>query len=383
MEKTITANQTSLMLVIFTVALKLSVLPAITCDYAGNSAYIVSLIALTFDFVLTVAILIILNKIPEKNFFTLIKETLSKPVAIIVYIFLFVYFFLKLLITILELHDYYIVTLFDEFNPLYFIITLVFFFIFMFNQSFRTIGRLIEVCFWPMLIGIIFTLVFPAGDIELPNLLPIFDGGIYPIYHALMRTSFAYGDYMILFILMGNIVFKKNSKKKILLYFINILSFIFNFYVIFVGSFGNTAVNQSLALSELPLHNPYPASIGRLEWLTIIMWSAILLIHATLLGLSCSTCIRQIFNVNDKKIPAFVIVGLIAVAYIPTFLQLESILKFATSKPFVWVFGLFQVLCIVILYLCYFIHKRKNKDFKTRQKKGKINDFNSKKNYTQ
>ena len=106
MEKTISTNQTSLILIIFTVSLKLSVLPAITCDFANNDAYIVALIACIIDFLLTIAIIVIMQKIPQKNFFELTKETLSKPVAIIVCIFLFVYFFLKLLIAVLELHDY-------------------------------------------------------------------------------------------------------------------------------------------------------------------------------------------------------------------------------------------------------------------------------------
>ena len=94
MEKTISTNQASLILIIFTVSLKLSVLPAITCDFANNDAYIVALIACIIDFLLTIAIIVIMQKIPQKNFFELTKETLSKPVAIIVCIFLFVYFFL-------------------------------------------------------------------------------------------------------------------------------------------------------------------------------------------------------------------------------------------------------------------------------------------------
>ena len=71
MEKKITTNQASLLLVIFTVSLKLSVLPALTCDYAGRSAYIVSFLALLVDFLFTIAVILIIRKIPEKSFFEL------------------------------------------------------------------------------------------------------------------------------------------------------------------------------------------------------------------------------------------------------------------------------------------------------------------------
>lgn len=359
MEKKITTNQASLILVIFTVSLKLSVLPALTCDYAGKSAYVVSFLALFVDFLFTLSIILIIRKIPEKSFFELVKSTVSKPVAIIIYIFLFFYFFSKLIITLLELHDYYLVTIFEKIDPIYFIITLAFLMLFLLNKNFRTIGRLIEVCFWPLAIGIAFTLIYPIEDLELVNLFPIFEDGFYPIYHGLFRTTVAYGDFMILFMLMGKISYSKKPVKKILLYFSNIMFFILNFYIIFVGTFEATSVNQSLALAELPLHNPSPTTIGRLEWLTIIMWTAILLIQMAIIGNCCCNCIQEIFGVSDKKYSAYVTVALLIVAYIPSYLKLDNCVQMLTDGISVTIISIFQVLCIALLYICYFANKKK------------------------
>jgi hypothetical protein len=76
---------------------------------------------------------------------------------------------------------------------------------------------------------------------------------------------------------MGKISLENKSKKKILLSALNVFLFIFQFFVIFAGSFGRFGVHQTLALGELPLHNTTPATIGKLEWLTIIIWTIILL----------------------------------------------------------------------------------------------------------
>ena len=385
MEKTASTNQTSLILVIFTVALKLSVLPALTCDYASNNAYIVSLIALAIDFLLTLFIILIIQKVPDKNFFQLIKATLSKPVAIIIYIFLTLYFFIKLLVALLELHDYYIVALFEHLNPIFFIVTLMFLFLYMFNSNFRTIGRMIEILFWPLALGIFFTLIYPISEVEIVNLFPIFQEGAYPIFHGLFRTSFAYGDYMILFVMMGGIKYSKKATKKILLYTSTILGFIFNFYIIFVGTFGDTAVNQSLALSELPLHNPYPTTIGRLEWLTIIMWTAILLIQAALLGLCCTTCIKEMFGLSDKKIPSVVLVILLTVLYLPTYLKLEFVITFVTSVPFSIAAIAIELGCALILLISFVIYRKRNpNEIKPPSKNNKQNimDFKSNKTKT-
>lgn len=363
MEKTISSNQASLILVLFTVALKLSVLPAVMSDFAANNSYIICAIALVFDFLGTLVIVLIISKIPQKSFFELIKETLSKPVAIIIYVFLFIYFFCKCIIALLELHDYYIATLFEELNPAFFILVVGLLLLFMFNKSFRTIGRLLEVVFWPMAIGILFTLIFPMSDIDFTNLLPFMQDGFYPIWNGLVHTSFAFGDYMILLILMGHIQFRKNSTKKILIYMSSILNFIINFYIIFVGSFGDTAVNQTLALGELPLHNPYPATIGKLEWLTIIIWTAILIIQSILLGKCCCKCFACIFGNKTSKIPSIVTTILITVTLIVTYLRLDNILTIYIGDVFPPVVSSFQLFLVILLVFCYFIHKKKNKPF--------------------
>lgn len=372
-EKTISANQAGLILTIFTVALKLSVLPAIMCDYSANNSYIACFFALIIDFILTILIISIMKKTPDKTFFELIKDTLTKPVAIIIYVILAFYFLVKCIACLLELYDYYIATLFDELNPLYFLLTLILLFIFLFNRNFRTFGRLIEISFWPMVIGISLILIFPIKYIELTNLFPIFEEGLYPIFNSMFHASFTFGDYMILLVLMGRIQFKKGSKKKILFYMSSILGFILNFYVVFIGTFGNTAVSKALALSELPLHNPYPATIGKLEWLTIIIWTAILIIQAGLLGKCCCNCISHIFNAPDNKVSSFVITGILFALYLPNFFKLEMAIKIFTSTAFSWTAVGIHTLLILTIVLAYLLSLRKNR---TQEPKGVVSGQN-------
>lgn len=377
MEKSISSNQAGLILILFTVGLKFSVLPAIMCDYASNNGYIVCLIALILDFLCTIAVILIMRKIPEKNFFDLIKETLSRPVAIIIYAILAIFFLIKCLIAILELHDYFIATLFEELNPMYFFIVLMLLMFFLFNKNFRTFGRLLEVFFWPMAIGLMFTLIFPIQDIELTNLFPLFQDGFYPIWNGIVHTSFAFGDYTILLILMGKISYKKKSVKKILIYMFSMLNFIFNFYIVFVGTFGDTAINQTLALGELPLHNPYPSTIGKLEWLTIIIWTAILTIEAGLLGKSASDCFGKIFNIEKPLIPSIITTSILTILFATSYLRLETAIQIATDGTVVTIASLFQLFLIIILYVCYFINKKQ----KSKVPKGEINVQRFKKDY--
>ena len=137
------------------------------------------------------------------------------------------------------------------------------------------------------------------------------------------------------------------------------VGFIFNFYVVFVGTFGDTAINQTLALGELPLHNPHPSTIGKLEWLTIIIWTAILTIEAGLLGKSASICFGHIFNIEKPLAPAIITTSIIFPIYLVSYLQLEKAIRIATNGTVVTIASLFQLSLVIILYVCYFINKKK------------------------
>lgn len=361
MEKTISSNQASLIFCIFAIGLKLSALPATMFSYSGNDSYITCLIALIFDFIGTLILVHIMHKIPHKTFFDLIKDALGKSVAIIVHVLLLIYFLGKCVLVLQELHDYFIATLFEDLNPVLFIIVLGLIILYATGKNFRTVGRVIELIFWPTFIGILFTLLFPTEDIQIEKLLPIFEQGINPIWKGLARTTFAFGDYTILIPIMGKVALDKKSKKRMLLYALNVFNFIFSFYVIFVGSFGKFSMSQTLALGELPLHNTTPATIGKLEWLTIIIWTIILLVDATILAVACRSVFDSIFISTGKKyvpiVLTVVIIGIVAFTY----LQLETIIQFAVTPLFSSISGGFQTLLIILIVVAYFIDKKKNK----------------------
>lgn len=361
MEKTINTHQAGLILIIFTVALKLSVLPALINDYSAISAYITCLFALTIDFICTLIIILIMRKMPNKNFFELVCETFSKPVGIILFIILSLYFILKSIIALLELHDYYITALFEEINPIFFLTVLSFLLVYLFNRSFRNLGRTFGVFFWPLLIGLLFTLIYPISDIQLTNILPIFADGMYPIWNGVLHTSIGFGDFMIMLLLMGHIEYTPKTTKKLIIYLSCSMAFIFLFYICFQGSFGTTAVGQTLALSDLPLHNPYPANIGKLEWLTILIWTIILLAEATLLGKCASKCLGFVFNCSNTKIPAIVsssiIVNLIGITY----LKLYNYIEFAIGSWFSIFIFIFHIVLVLLAIVAYIIWNKKEK----------------------
>lgn len=373
MEKTISTNQAGLIYSVFTIALKLSALPALMFSYAGNDSYIACLISLIFDFIGTIIFICIIHKHPDKTFKEILNETFGKTFSIIIHIILLIYFIAKAVLVLQELHDYFIATLFEELNPVYFLIVLGLITIYATFKNFRTIGRVIELVFWPTLIGITFTLIFPIEDLQIEKLLPVLEQGYYPIYQAIARTTFAFGDYMIFLPLMGKIKFNNKSKKVLTSYAIGTLSFILIFFIIFVGSFGKYAISQTLALGELPLHNSTPSTIGKLEWLTITIWTAILLVDSIIISSVCKHILDNIFGVYDKKWTSYTISIILIISVALTYLQLEKIIEIAITPVFSSISGGLQLGIIFILILASIIYNKKNK------KPPKLNKFKKEK----
>ena len=359
MEKTISTNQAGLIYCIFTIALKLSALPSLMFSYAGNDSYMACMIALIIDMLATIIVICILIKHPDMTFKAILTQTFGKVITTIIHVLLTIYFLAKCVLVLQELHDYFIATLFEELNPVYFLIVLGLIILYSTFRNYRIIGRTIELIFWPTMLALFFTLLYPIEDMQIEKLLPIFEQGPYPIYKAISRTTFAFGDYMILIPLFGKIKLHSKSKKTLVLYTIGTVSFIFIFYVIFVGCFGKYAISQTLALGELPLHNTTPETIGKLEWLTISIWTIILLINSIILAITCRQVFDNLFGINDKKWSCYTISSILILIVAMTYLQLETIIQIAVTPVFSGISGGLQLTILIMLIISHFVINKK------------------------
>ena len=159
MEKTISTNQAGLIYCIFTIALKLSALPSLMFSYAGNDSYMACMIALIIDMLATIIVISILIKHPDMTFKAILTQTFGKVITTIIHVLLTIYFLAKCVLVLQELHDYFIATLFEELNPVYFLIVLGLIILYSTFRNYRIIGRTIELIFWPTMLALFFTLL--------------------------------------------------------------------------------------------------------------------------------------------------------------------------------------------------------------------------------
>ena len=286
----------------------------------------------------------------------------------ILYILLFIYFFWKSVVILKQAHNYFLEVLFDDINWLYFIAPLLTLLGYIAYKNLRTIARSVEIFFLIILIGISLSMFLSLDRIDIANLFPLLPDSPVPILHSIARCSFSFGDFLLLTIFMGKIELGKKSIKKIYFYIIGAIMFVVQFYLLFIAIFGDTAISQNLALSELSLSSTRPATIGRLDWMTIIIWTITLILQAGILLYCCKICLEIVFHFKNSYTALTIIELLLLLTIVVLYLSLEQTLRLVTSIPFV-IFTILMQVCLpaIILPLAYYLAKKRNKLEKIRE----------------
>lgn len=358
--KEVSTRQTAIILSISIISLKFLIFPAIISQNSQNNAYLTVLFSVIVDLLFFFIILFVMKKYPNLSFFQILENGIGKILSRIVAFLLAIYFFLKLIVAIKEMHNYLYELLFESFSWYYFIFPTIALIVFMAFCGARGLGRGIEFLFPILIVITIITILMPINSMHFDNLLPFMPDGLGPIVSSALKTNFAFGDYFILCILMGKVKYEKKSTKKILKYVIITELFVFLFYVLFICVLGNIAVNESLAVNDIPLYSNISSINGRLEWASTLIWTAIMLFQAAILLYCCSECFNHTFSFVHKNINMFLICLAVYSLLQYLYLSLAMTLDLVLSRPVV-VFTLsVQVLIPFVLLIATFVGGRKN-----------------------
>lgn len=352
----ITNRQLGIILFISTIALKFSVKPSIMSKYSGVDIYLAIIVDVLLELMMFGLILYFVLKHPDEDFYDYLKNSFGVVFAKIVFTLLFVYFLIKTLLTVQEIYIYFLETLFDNFNTIYFVVPLFLLLAYILKKDLFVYARSVEILFWFIIVGLIVVMVVPINNMELINYFPILENGFMNLITGIEKTSFGGGDYLVLLVFMKYV--DKNDKKSPLI--VNVLLamwVIVSFYFVFVGVFGKTGVNQLLAISDISLHNAYPSSIGRMDWLTIIIWTVTLILQMGFTGYICMYLLRNIMPISKTKAVVviecvLIVLFLIGNNYFTVFFELIM------STPFLIYVGVLHYLLPLVLIINHFIFKR-------------------------
>lgn len=298
----------------------------------------------------------------------MLEQGVGKPIAKLVMLFLFVFLILKSSYFIKEFHYFLVNTLFSDLPFYFFVFPLIVMCVFLMNSSLRSLGRSSELFFPLVLIALIITLIIPNNYLSFANLLPILDNGIGHVLEACFRGSFSAGDFIIFIFLMGNIEYTKNSYKKIFRWAVASSFMVILFYTIFIAIFGNISVGSIMAIGEIPLFASFPSAVGRVDWVTINLWTIAALFQIGVLLNFALFSFNYVFNAKNKKLGITIISFILITIIYFVYLDLANVVQIITSSDFNKVNVIFQISLPVVAFISFLISEKKLKKSKKEKK---------------
>ena len=346
--KTITNKQLCRMICISVIALKFLYFPAVVSSYAKNDAYISVLLGLIFDFIFTAIIVCACSFFPGKSFKDILLKYFGKITFYAIYGIIFVYFMLKTLLAVKEVHHYFLEFLFENFTWIWFAIPIVLLVAYVGVKGLRSVARTTEILFMLIAIGVVVTVIIPMKNINLEYLLPFMS---HPkgVIEGIFRTTFVYGDWMILLMCMGDIKEDKSSHKILLIIVAATYVFVVFFMIVYVGLFKNIGIYKPYAFSDMPLYTDLPNNSARIDWFSSIIWTFALLLQICITTSISSSILKEMFEGIKPITCGGICAVIILCGMIGFYMNLSKLINVTTSIPFCIAISVLHVLLPTIL----------------------------------
>ena len=323
----LSSRQVGMLLFISIISTKFVLLPAIMVSIAGVESYFTLIIRMALDILTLIVCLWIINKNPNINFKECLEHSVGKAGSKIILVILYLYFSIKVLMTLKSMQNYMVEVLFDEFDLLHFLVPTMALLGFVIYKDLKVLARGVEFIFYAIFGLLIFGACLSLGKSHITNLVPFFDNGIEPIFNALLHSTICFGDYLVLLIIMGKYTPSKENTKRLWIYVFMGIGITVLFYINFVAVFGRFSVAEPFAISDIILNTNSPETIARLDWLIIIVWLISLILQCSLSLFCANECLCSVINFKHRETPVLINVVFFSSLLIIFASQIEVLIK--------------------------------------------------------
>ena len=363
--KQLTMRQAGMMLSYSMISVKFLVFPALLARFSGRDSYIVVTICFGLDLFFIGLILLTLYKFPNKTLKDIMTETYGTVVTRICFFVIFLYMFIKAILVIKEAHTYFLDAMFRDISIIMFILPFIAISLYIASKSLKTVGRVIEFVFVIVFLGILVTVIIPIKEMDLFSILPVLENGVAPIGMGIGKVAFSFGDQIVLMLIIGKIKYKKEKPKNFFFYALITSLLVICLNILFISLFESMAISQQLAASDIPLNSTAPITIGRLDWITIILWVLTLIIQSGVFmffaveSFAESTSVPKNISLIIVSFTAMIVLFIVA-------LNLAKIIEIMLTPAFVYSAIVVQVILPIMLFIATLIimlrKKKRGKD---------------------
>lgn len=366
MKDQISVRQTACFCTISLLALKLIALPSILFDKSNSSGLIVAISLIAFDFLMLFLYLKIKEKFPNQSLYELILNYFGKFIAKFVYIFITLFFILKICMLINEGVMYMQDVVDENCSLIVFLITYLPVLTALSFSGLRNTARTCEFGFVFILIGLIICLFLSEISLTFGEIGPIFVRSFKNIFNSCFELNFWFSDFLFVIVLADKIKIEKNFKRRIMsfVFFVTIILVIL--YLVYFRLFRVTAFLHKTAIEDIMQYNRNIGNVGNVDIIAILVYLFILYFQGALYMNCLNTCYEKIFEYKNNYH------SLLAVNLLIIFVQYFIFYNFEKIYNFILIyfkyFGIFLWIIIPVFYIFLLIFSKGEKYGKKRKK---------------
>lgn len=295
-------RQTSLLVMMSFLSVKLMALPSLLWHDADNMGWIVPAVMMIVDFIYALLLLDLIKKNQTKNFYDFAKQTLGVVAAKIVLAILAWFYAIVLAIIGKGLELFIIQNLYEEMFWILYGVPLMAVVGFMVYKGVRNIARCCEFFWIPVVFACLYIAVKAFQGVDVTSFLPMFQQGGKPIIMASFKYIAWFGSSTFLLMLFGEVDFA-NAKKRNLIWFCLIAYFVVQLLsFVFYGLFGVTSPTHQFCISDVAQFNGSRSSVGELSWLVVSLWIVAQMVQFALYGFCFVRAIMLLFNIKSQTV---------------------------------------------------------------------------------
>lgn len=304
--KELKVRQVCLFIITFLPIMKLFMMFSVIAKHASNDMWISLVINSLIDLIVVMSAIFVYQK-TNKSFVEILNEKLGKKCSKIILSFFLIYFIAKALIPINEQKDYVILTLYIAMPKLLYFIPFFFMSYYICSQKLRALGRLADLLWIIMIIGVVLLIVLSIKNADFYALLPINYNNTKGIIKGSYYSQNWFGDGLYLLLIIGEFQKEKKWGLKIILSYAFSFLIVIIFGILFYSIFTSIAFRQRFALTELSKYSTVISNTGRFDYIGIVLILFIDIFSVSLPIFFACRVFRIIFNVQKNWLASLII----------------------------------------------------------------------------
>ncbi len=356
MRNNVKVSQLALLLFVLLPGGKYISLPAILASQVGRDSWVVVALLLLLDMVALYFVMwAVANNVNKYNFVQILDKSIGRIGRYLVLLIMLAWLVLRMVTLATSMYNMFYVAFGIKANWLGYILPLTAVVIFLISRGFMCIARLNQILAPVIILAVLSIIVYPMLTVDKSNLLPILSGDIAEVASGILGNNFWFADYFFVYFVMGNISINKRGRVVVMTAFGIGALLCIAMNAVFIALYGSLAQYTDLAMSKVSQYALVMSSSGRLDWISLSVWTLSVCIKLTVLAYSVYVCIVYLLGICSVKLHIVPTALIVVCMMIPLLVPADTLLSVSLrvlSIPLMLVQYVLPLLMPLLVHVC-------------------------------